>query len=111
MLNREFALRFFAIPIRLMPAELQKSLGRVDPVPPTYVRGFGALPFGEIRNIHPVPIGLDGAKFFVEQRSWNGVHSRTQVRGVLSFDLPVRQAQGPEALEGEALDRWFGVDR
>ncbi len=29
--------------------------------------------------------------------------------GVLSFDLPVRQAQGPEALEGEALDRWYGV--
>ena len=89
MFNGESVLRFFAIPIRLMPAELQISLGRVDPVPPTYIRGFGVLPFGEIRNIHPVPIGLDGAKFFVEQRSWNGVHSRTQVRGVL----------------------WFGVDR
>ncbi len=46
-------------------------------------------------------------------------------RGVLSFDLPVRQAHGPdpstmlrvmvrysnhEALEGEALDRWYGVN-
>jgi hypothetical protein len=27
----------------------------------------------------------------------------------LSFDLPVRQAHGPEALEGEALDRWYGA--
>jgi len=25
----------------------------VNPVPRTYVRGFGALPFGEVRNIHP----------------------------------------------------------
>ncbi len=65
MFNREFALRFFAIPIRLMLAELQKSLGRVDPVPPMYVRGFGVLPFGEIRKIH----------------------SRTQVRGVLWFGV------------------------
>ncbi len=40
-----------------------------------------------------------------------GVNPRTHVRGVLSFDLPIRQAQGPEALEGEALDRWYGVNR
>ncbi len=32
------------------------------------------------------------------------------ITGILSFDLPVRQAQGPEALEGEALDRWCGVN-
>ena len=32
------------------------------------------------------------------------------MQGVLSFDVPVRQAQGPEALEGEALDRWYGVN-
>ncbi len=25
----------------------------VHPVPRTYARGFGALPFGEVRNIHP----------------------------------------------------------
>jgi len=36
--------------------------------------------------------------------------SHLNARGDLSFDLPVRQAQGPEALEGEALDRWFGVN-
>jgi len=34
---------------------------------------------------------------------------RAHGRGLLSFDLPVREAQGPEALEGEALDRWYGV--
>ena len=35
---------------------------------------------------------------------------RAYARGVLSFDLPVRQAHGPEALEGEVLDRWYGVN-
>ncbi len=34
---------------------------------------------------------------------------RAYALGFLSFDLPVQQAHGPEALEGEALDRWYGV--
>ncbi len=59
---------------------------KANPVPRTYVHGFGTLPFGKFHNIHP----------------------RTHVRGVLSFDLPVRQAHGPEAHEGEAPDRWAG---
>ena len=37
----------------------------VNPVPRTYVRGFGALPFGEVQNIHP----------------------RTHVRGVLWYGV------------------------
>ncbi len=36
----------------------QKTTG-VNPVPRTYVRGFGALPVGEVWNIHPVPTVLD----------------------------------------------------
>ena len=39
----------------------------VNPVPRTYVRGFGALPFGEVRNIHP----------------------RTHVRGVLWYGVKI----------------------
>ena len=41
------------------------NLRIVDSVPRTYVRGFGALPFGETRHIHP----------------------RTHMQDVLSFDL------------------------
>ena len=39
--------------------------GLVNPVPRTYVRGFGAMPFGEVQNIHP----------------------RTHVRGVLWYGV------------------------
>ena len=45
-----------------MPAP---SAEEVNPVPRTYVRGFGALPFGEVQNIHP----------------------RTHVRGVLWYGV------------------------
>ena len=74
--------------------------GNVNPVPRIYVRGFETLHLQGVWNNHP----------------------RAYVRDVLSFDLPVRpirqahgpevlegQAQGPEVLEGEALDGWFGV--
>ncbi len=49
---------------------------------------------------------------------YHGLHPRAYEQGMLSFDLPVRQAHGPEALEGEAplglgsgrrLDGWYGV--
>ncbi len=49
---------------------------------------------------------------------YHGLHPRAYAQGMLSFDLPVRQAHGPEALEGEAplglgsgrrLDGWYGV--
>jgi len=55
-----------------------------------------------------------------------GLPFEAYARGILSFDLPVRQAHGPsiflgvlrsgvslsnpEPLEGEALDRWYGVN-
>ena len=80
------------------------GVSEVNPVPRTYVRGFGpvprscpwrfypgylqgawygigALPFGQLQNIHPVRLrsgfGL---------RSY-GVHPRTHVRGVLWYGV------------------------
>jgi hypothetical protein len=46
----------------------------VNPVPQTYVRGFRALPFGDVRNIHPVPTALDSDPIVSSWQSWNGVH-------------------------------------
>ncbi|MCZ6907017.1 MAG: hypothetical protein O7G28_07000, partial [Deltaproteobacteria bacterium] len=54
---------------------------RVNPVPWTYVRGFGALPLQEGRNIHPVPTVLDRGRIVLSRRSWNGVHPRAYARG------------------------------
>ena len=48
----------------------------VNPVPRTYVRGFGALPLQGGRNIHPVPTVLDRGRIVLSRRSWNGVHPR-----------------------------------
>ena len=67
----------------------------MNPVPRTYVRGFGALPFGEVQNIHP----------------------RTHVRGVLWYGVksakakPVRAADPQEVGLGnnklfEVLRKW-----
>jgi len=36
------------------------TLLSVNPEPRTYVRGFGILPCGEVRNIHHVPTVLAG---------------------------------------------------
>ena len=71
-------------------SSLTGSLTRFTSKPRTtiHVRGVGTSPLGEAGSIH------DG----------------THVQDVLSFDLPIRQAHGPEVLEGEALDRWFGVN-
>ncbi len=49
----------------------------VNPVPRTYVRGFGALPVGEVQNIHPEREGS------CREHGSFGVHPRTHVRGVL----------------------------
>ena len=56
-------------------------------------------------GVNPRPSGLRPE---LKPRGASG-SSDAFARGFLSFDLPVRQAQGPEALEGEPLDRWYGV--
>ena len=65
----------------------QHNSSRVNPEPRTYVGGFWPLPLHDVTSIPP----------------------RAHAPALLSFDLPVRQAHDPEALEGEALDRWYGV--
>ena len=65
----------------------------------------------DLKNTHvnPVPrMCVRGFKTLHLQGVWNNL-PRAYARDVRSFDLPVRQTQGPEALEREALDGWFGV--
>ena len=67
------------------------------------------IPQGEPREI-----GVEQSLRSRQRRLFHGVNPRAYAPGFLSFDLPVRQAHGPEALEGEALegealDRWYGV--
>ena len=59
----------------------------VNPVPRTYVRGFGALPLQGGRNIHPVPTVLDRGRIVFSRRNWNGVHPCTYVQGVLWYGV------------------------
>jgi len=49
----------------------------VNPVPRTYVRGFGALPLQGGGRFIPVPTLLDRGRIVLSRRSWNGVHPRT----------------------------------
>ncbi len=56
----------------------------VNPVPRTYVRGFGALPLQGGRNIHPVPTVLDGDASF----SHDGVGT-----GFIPALTPIRQTR------------------
>ncbi len=65
------------------------------------------LALRELQNIHPVPTVLDRGCIVFSRRSWNGVHRRAHVRGVLSFDLSVESLQ----VEREALDRWYGANK
>ena len=87
MPNDEYRCAKFHRKFPLTLSRKQHVSSRVNPEPRTYIRGFGPLPWHDVTSIHP----------------------RAHAIGLLSFDLPVRQAQGPEALEGEALDRWVGV--
>ena len=59
----------------------------VNPVPQTYVPGFGALPLAGFQKIHPVPIVLDTERIVFSWQNWNGVHPRTHVRGVLWYGV------------------------
>jgi len=54
-----------------------------NPVPRTYVRGFGALPLQGGWNIHPVPTVLEWGRIVLSRWSLNGVHPRAYARGVL----------------------------
>ncbi len=54
---------------------------QVNPVPRTYVRGFGALPFGEVRNIHPEQTPPANLALVVRGSSQDSRPERSVVRG------------------------------
>jgi hypothetical protein len=64
-----------------------RDFAAVNPVPRTYVRDFGALLFGEIQTIHPVPTAVNRECIVFSWESWNGVHPRTHVQGVLWYGV------------------------
>jgi len=87
MPNDEYRCAKFHRKFPLTLSTKQHNSSGVHPEPRTYVGGFWPLPLHDVTSIPP----------------------RAHARALLSLDLPVRQAHGPEALEGEALDRWYGV--
>ncbi len=70
-----------------LPTSFFDLIRPVNPVPRTYVRGFGALPLQGGRNIHPVPTVLDRGRIVLSRRSWNGVHPPAYARGVLWYGV------------------------
>ena len=46
----------------------------VNPVPRTYVPGFGALPFGKVQNIHPRAYARGVLWYGVKAALWRGLN-------------------------------------